>query len=553
MKRSPVEINKIKLKYTRTERFWADYRQLQTGRLALPVKTPLPLNTPIILEFSIPYLKQVLILKGTVLETGDQAGSAWMQNPGTIQIGFNGSLGKAVDNFNNILMSYKQYRTLMEPAAPEKTGCKPPDQQTASRKARFHFSQGGALPMDRLQKMLAAEKISAGQFQADTAELVCDVRVNRRSYIRRILKLRSTADAMILVRLFRRILPELIEKADWSTVLCLARAVDQAAQTTVFFAASSDLPANPLEYVFKNHNKAIIRAYANADADQRKVIHDIAGRLDAAGIEIMAGVLPDCSEDSGRKDVISVMIKNADLARNWILAVLDAPDQNWYSKRTALTLLGYVAKKEEDIDRARKLADHEDPRIRNEALKVLIKVEAVGAEELIIAALSDSDDRVRRRAMSCLTRLSPISENIIKRLLAIISAGAPPEKNDALRHYRTIVQLIKALESAATAIANQAEVESIILSLVRKLTYRNRWLFRRLKNSIDPAHCDVLSAAIAALGKIGTGRSESFLERLADSKSPQAEPAQAAANHIKLRYIAMLSNTPAENGLSAIA
>ena len=154
--------------------------------------------------------------------------------------------------------------------------------------------------------------------------------------------------------------------------------------------------------------------------------------------------------------------------------------------------------------------------------------------------------------MSCLTQLSPISENVIKCLLMKISAGAPRQKDDAVRHYRKMVQLIKALESAS-AVANHAEVESIILSLVRKLSYRNKWLFRRPKNSIDPAQADVLSAAIAVLGKIGTDKSESFLEKLADSNSPLAEPAQAAANQIKLRYIAMLSDAPADSKMAVPA
>jgi len=553
-----LKINTIKLKYTTVERFLKDYAQLQTGSLALPVKLPLPLDTRIFLEFSIPYIEPVLILKGTVTKTFDRPAAACLQNPGIIHIGFNGSLENAVKNFNHILRNPKKYHTIRKPAAPENSAETDPAPDSVAPAAAVYSPQSGRLSRDRLQRMLATEKTSAplkkasAPYLADTAELVSQVRHNLLSYIKRILQLKSTEDALMLVRLFRRVLPVLIQQADWSTVLYLTRAVDLAAQTTVFFAAAAGLPANPLEFVFKNHNEAIIKGYATANDAQRKMIHDIAGRLDAAGIEIMARVLPDCGNGSRRKDAMSIMIRKGDLARNWILAVLDAPDQKWYLKRTALRLLGYVAKKEEDIDRARRLAGHADPRIRDEALKVLINMQVVGVEELIIGALSDPDDRVRRRAMSCLTRLSPISESVIKRLLAIISAGAPPEKNDAVRHYRKIVQMIKALERVA-AIVNQAEVENIILTLVRKLSYRNKWLFRRLKNSFDPVQSDVLSAAITALGKIGTDKSESFLEKLAGSKSPQAEPAQAAANHIRLRNIAMLSNAPADSRKSALA
>jgi hypothetical protein len=486
-----LEINTIKLKYTTVERFLIDYDQLRTGSLALPVKSPLQLKTRILLEFSIPKIEPALILKGTVIKTFDR--------PGTIHIGFNGSLRNAIKNFKNILINHKKYRPPME-----------------------------------------------------TAELVTRVQDNLRSYVKSILQVKSTEDAVALIKLFRRVLPDLIQQGDWSTVLQLTRAVDRAAKTTVFFAAASGLPANPLESVFENHDQIIIKSYAKANAAQREMIHEIAGRLDAAGIEIMARILSDYADGRGRKAVMSVMMKKGELARNWILAVLDAPEQKWYLKRTALMLLRYVAKKEEDIDRARKLTGHDDPRVREEALKVLIKLQAVGVEELVIAALSDPDDRVRQCAMGCLTQLSPISENVIKHLLLKISAGAPSQKNDAVRHYRKIVELIKALESAS-ATANLAEVESIILALVRRLSYRNKWLFRRPKNSIDPAQADVLSAAITALGKIGTDKSESFLEKLAGSNSPQAEPAQAAANHIKLRYIAMLTNAPVDSKMSARA
>ena len=494
-----MKTNTIKLKYTTVERFLIDYDQLRTGSLALPVKSPLPLNTRVLLEFSIPKIVPALILKGTVIKSFDRPGSDRLPNPGIIQIGFNGSLGKAISNFKTFLINHEKYRAPME-----------------------------------------------------TAELATQVHDNLRRYTKSILQLKSTEDAVALIRLFRRVLPVLIQLADWSTVLHLTRAVDRAAKTTVFLAAASSLPANPLESVFENHDLEIIKGYAKANAAQREMIHEIAARLDAGGIEIMARILSDYADGQGCKAAMSVMIKKGELARNWILAVLDVPGQKWYLMRTALMLLGYVAKKEEDIDRARMLAGHDDPRVREEVLKVLIKLQAVGVEESVIAALSDPDDRVRRCAMSCLTRLSPISENVIKSLLLKISAGAPTQKKDAVRHYRKIVQLIKALESAS-ATANLAEVESIILSLVRKLSYRNNLLFRRLKNSIEPAQADVLSTAITALGKIGTDKSESFLEKLAGSNFPQAEPAQAAANHIKLRYIAKLSNAPADSKMSALA
>jgi HEAT repeat protein len=385
-----------------------------------------------------------------------------------------------------------------------------------------------------------------------TTVLATHVRNNRRSYVRTILQLKSTKEAISLIKLFRRVLPDLLQQSDWSTILHLSRAVDRAAKNTGFLAEASGLPANWLESVFKNHVQKILNSYAKANFTQRNMIHDIAGRLDATGIEIMAEILTDFADGSGCEAALSCILNKGDLAKKWILAVLDDPGRKWSLKCTALMLLGNVAANEREIDCARKFAGHDDPRVREAALKVLIKLEAAGVEESVIAALSDPDDSVRRCARGCLNRPSSISENAIKILLSKISAGTPTRKNDIVPQCRRMVDLIKALGSVSE-IVDPAEIESAILSLVRGLSYRSRWFLRRLNHAIEPAQAEVLSAAIATLGKIGTDKSESFLMELAAGDFPQAEPAQAAANHIRLRHIEMLSNAPVDNHMSAMA
>ena len=549
----------IKLKYTTVERFLKDYPQLRNGTLTLPVKSPLPLNSCISLKVSIPDIEPLLTLKGTVIKTFAPPGPGTARPPKTdvMRIGFNGGSQEAIGIFDNILCGHEKYRVPLDLAVPGGSNEAVSPEIPAAPAAASPSTENGALPMDWIHAALApgkapAAKEAEAQYRAAAAKMAQDVRGHVRSYVDRILQVKTTGEAVALLKLFQRILPDLIQRADWPIVLYLTRAVDQAAKTTVFFAAASGLPANPLEFAFRDRGDEIVKAYATADACQRKIINDIAGRLDALGIEIMARALSACPDGRVRKAVMSALVKKGDLARNWMLAVLDAPGQKWYLKRTALMLLKYVGKKEEEIDRARKLVFHDHPRVREEALNVLITLQAVGAEELIIAALNDPDDNVRRRAMGCLTRLSPISESVIKLLLTKISAAAPPQKKEAVRDYRKIAHLIKAL-GATIDIARHAEAENIILTLVRKLSHHNKGLFRRLKKSIDPDQSDVLSAAIATLGKIGTDKSESFLEKLAGSKSPQAESAQAAANHIRLRYIALLSNAPADVGLPAMA
>ena len=57
-----------------------------------------------------------------------------------------------------------------------------------------------------------------------------------------------------------------------------------------------------------------------------------------------------------------------------------------------------------------------------------------------------------------------------------------------------------------------------------------------VKKTSSPHEKSILSAAIATLGKIGTARSEAFLDKLAGAKTSQAQAAREASENIKLRY-----------------
>jgi len=139
-----------------------------------------------------------------------------------------------------------------------------------------------------------------------------------------------------------------------------------------------------------------------------------------------------------------------------------------------------------------------------------------------------------------------ISEVSIGTLLNKITADAPGDIEDADKHYRKIAQLIHAL-GAIPNVPSHAQVEEIILDIAAGLFYQKKGLLKRLKKSNVSDQSIVLSAAVTALGKIGTAKSESLLEKMAKSKSPQSEVAKKAANNIRLRKIEQLSNSPGDS------
>jgi HEAT repeat protein len=396
-----------------------------------------------------------------------------------------------------------------------------------------------------LNKVLSFEELPSDvQYLINTDKMASDVKRHIRSYVNRILGIKAPDDAALLVKLQRRILPALIEKADWQTAFYLTKATAKATKASDLFKNTPGLPANPLLFVFKDRTEEMVTGYEKADESQRALIDNMTDFLDTQGIEILSKVLADSDDRGARKNAMDALTQKGDLVRDWVFKVLDDPKQKWFLMRNALMLLGYVGKNEKDIEHARKLLHHEHPRVRDEALNVVISLKAGDVEDVVITALGDADDKVRWRATNGLADLSPVSEGSIKKLLDLITVEAPEDKEEAVAHYRKTAQLIRAL-GGIKDIPNRESAEEIILEIAHQSSDQKKGFLKRIKKTTEPDLSIILSATITTLGHIGGPKSEAFLEELAASKSPQAEPAQKAANNIKLRNVEQLSNTPA--------
>jgi HEAT repeat protein len=398
-----------------------------------------------------------------------------------------------------------------------------------------------------LNRVLSFEELPSDvQYLVNTDRMAKDVQNNIRSYVNRMLNVKTSDDAALMVKLMRRILPALIENADWQTILYLTKSAAKVAKTSNIFKNSPDLPANPLPFVFKDRTDEMVTAYEKADESQRALIDNITDFLGPQGIQILSKILSDSEDRGARKNAMDALTQKGDRVRDWIFKVLDDPKQKWFLIRNALMLLGHVGKNEKDIEHARKLLQHEQPRVRDEALNVVISLKAADAEDVVLTALDDADDKVRWRAMNGLADLSPVSEGSIKKLLGLITVEAPEDKEEAVGHYRKTAQLIRALGGISN-IPNRSEAEDIILEMARRSSEQKKGLLKRIKKSSDSDQSAILSAAITTLGNIGGPKSETFLDELAGSKSPQAEPAQKAASNIRLRNLAHLSQaTPGD-------
>ena len=398
-----------------------------------------------------------------------------------------------------------------------------------------------------LNQVLSFEEIPSDvQYLVNTDKMAKDVQTHIHSYVNRILNITTSDDAAIIVKLMRRILPDFIENSDWQTTFYLTKATAKVTKNSGLFKNVPGLPTNPLAFVFKERTDEMVTGYENADESQRSLIDNITDFLGNQGIQILSKVLSDSDDRSARKHAMEALTRKGDLVRVWIFKVLKDPKQKWFLIRNALMLLGYVGKNEKDIAHARKLLQHEHARVRDEALNVVLTLKADNVEEIVLTALGDADDKVRWRAMNGLAELSPVSADSIKKLLSLIAVDTPEDKEEAVAHSRKTAQLIRAL-GGINDIPNREEAEDAILEIARQSSEQKKGLLERIKKSSGPHQSAVLSAAITTLGNIGGPKSEEFLEKLAGSKSPQVEPAQKAADTIKLRNIEQPSADDAAN------
>jgi hypothetical protein len=395
-----------------------------------------------------------------------------------------------------------------------------------------------------LNEILTFEELPPDvQYLVNTLVMTRDAQAHVSAYVRRLLNAETTDDAVVLVKFCRRIFPTLFEDNDWKIALLLTRTADKAGKENVAFTKDSSLSPSPQRFIYKGLTEDLVTAYENAEDAERKIIDEIAGLLGSQGIEILSKVLSECEDRQARKFATDALIKQGEMAHLWVLKALGNPGQPWYLLRNTLMILRYVGKGQKGIERARHFISHEHPRVRDEALHTFLTLKAPDAEQIVVDALEDPDDKVQWRAATALSELAPLSETSVARIIQMIKTEIPEDEEAAAQHSRKICNIIRALGTVAN-IKNIQAVEESLIEIARMINGRKKGILRRLKKTSSPHQTAILSAAIATLGKIGTANSEAFLNKIANAKTPQAEAARRAAESIRLRYAKQQAGEP---------
>jgi len=374
------------------------------------------------------------------------------------------------------------------------------------------------------------------QYRVNTIKLAREIKEKPDSYLDSLAGAKTEDDAMVLLKSFKRAAPVLIEEQEWEVLLELADKIEKAANSAPVFLSSAALPAMPLIFVFSDYMDKLSKAYQAADKKRLKIAGEFIKRLGPAGVEVLILALSEAEDRGTRKAAVESLVKMGDLARRNIRQILDDPTQPWYVHRNAILIMGYIGQEDEDKERGRRFLRHSNPRLREEGLNTVLRLEGKAAEQAVLSLLGDPDQKVQRRAVSSLALLRPISPGAQKALLDMVVETPPKEREKARPHERKIAQLLRTLGNMSD-LPDTAAAEQVFLEVAKnRAAARKGGILGRIKKTFEEEDEPVvLYAALDALGKIGGEQSAKFLDSMAGEESEAGKKAAEAADRLKLR------------------
>jgi len=375
------------------------------------------------------------------------------------------------------------------------------------------------------------------QYLVNTMKMARDIKSRTSVYIGWVFKRLNPEDAVIMLKCFRRVISVIVEERNWNIGFKLTLAVNKVKTETNLYSPKNNLPTNPFYFVFKDVSDMLSSAYLSETTTSRLKIDQIVRRLGSKGVDILSLILTKSENSDVRTDAMETIVSMGEVARHWSLNILEKKNPEAGEVRNALAIIREVGKAKKDTDIVKKFIGHTDPRVLEELLHTLLSFDAQDLEPFIIKALTNSDDKLRWRAVSALGKLRRLSKESLVNIFQIITSDPPDDEQQAAIHSRKIAQLIQALGTVNNFPAPD-RLEDAILKAAQKSVHTGKGLISRLKlSNAKGDQTTILVAAFATLGKIGSTKSSDYIAKFSKGKSAIAVEAQKALQLIESRQL----------------
>jgi HEAT repeat protein len=382
----------------------------------------------------------------------------------------------------------------------------------------------------------------------NTLTLVKDYQESHDFYIEKFAGTDKQDDILLFLRLFRRILPFLLEQRQYDLISFFNRAVLAKFQDHPEFRESGLAPLRaPTQFIWKDSINILGGLFEEETKEARDTIQRIVKLLGPAGVTILVHILVESENKYARRSAVDALVGMGEIGRTAIIKILTSPANRWYVYRNALLAFSRLGRADEVVLVARFLS-HENPRVREEAVATTGVLEGAAAEPKLIRALVDPDLAVRRRAVMCMGSTPLTSPKAVAALVAIVSLDAEPFAEQKRELTELKVEAIGALSSIGNRpVGDGRTVEEVLLDQVMPEKKWGRKILEKITPVIKKKEQDYIlqTAALKALWKVGTDRVLPGLsEFAAKADTVMVNRTKETMRQIQMRQRGRLDHTP---------
>jgi len=395
--------------------------------------------------------------------------------------------------------------------------------------------EGGEAFLENLffQEVLRFEELPKSvQERINTLRLAQAFVKNPTYYAGKFAESREPEDYQLLLRFFRRILPEILDNRDYPNLYFLCQALhDAKKRDPQQLARLRGEITDEMDHVWAGRYASLKENFLTEKKEARAGLDEVVTLLGENGIELMVQVLAQSQDRWVRKGAIDALIRMGAPALKHIRVILDDPAQPWALQRNALFILGQLVLKpggealpeaaaaegKDDLARFERFLRHSQPQLREEALVSVFRLLGPTAIPKLAAAMEDFDPRVRRRALACLAAFPVLPADLALQVVRHLRPEVGKTEEDMVK-----VQAARTLALLGNVPVNEAEdAEAVLISVLGVGSGWTQKLLSRFRQDTVGESEAVKLVALDTLGKIGTEKSLPLLERLAKTAEGQ--------------------------------
>jgi len=314
-------------------------------------------------------------------------------------------------------------------------------------------------------------------------------------------------------RTVMRIIPELIRRDRYAEILKIITHIDRQ------FHEKTQLSLYAGRILEEIEQGEILRAlkgkFLTGSKEIRMAIAPILVTLRAGSVPHLLSLLRQSSDHLVRKHACEILLQ---VDSSGINLILDELNKRALATKSAIDIMRVLGEMKRDewiqpfASTLRTYINHENPRLREEALEIYYKIMGGDGETLYLDLLSDTDIGVQKRAVRCLSGIK--SKIGLEKFLEILHKAEDFPSDKDLQMEASLFSALGFYENVEMPEIKSLE-DFLIETLDRRLSLGPLTFLKKKKRPLSEGS---IAAICETLGKIGTHKSHAILKKLEKHK-----------------------------------